>query len=527
MRRMNLVAGVAALGVLAGAVAGCGSSGGSGGGGGNGPALTSNAPTQQVAAQQGGSLTVGANVAITQLNPAVSTFAWEGVLYPLLWSGLTKWTKDGGIGPDLATSWTASTHQKTWTFKLHDGVKFADGTPLDAAAVVKAVDYYLDPKTTTSQRVKLNPIKSVTAQGTDTVVFTLSTPNAVFPSALPDVRIIDVSKLSSINKTPNGSGPFVVKDFVPDDHLTLARNPTYFGPKAPLDTIKLVLAADPTAAASALQAGDLDVVYDFPVSSAKQLQTAPGVQLVLDKHYTAFQSWKIDTTSPPFNNVKARQALAYATDRNAMLNTAYRGFGTVSPANNPLVVGAPGYPSAGLPAYTYDVAKAKKLFAEAGVKSLTWWGPAGIQPEKQTEAELLQASLQKAGVKLKIKDTETSTWTAKFLPVGKKFPGLIVPTQSVGTVEPAYSISYLQDGRCECNWKDADFEKSYTDAIGTADPTARNAAWAKSQQILNQQVPIIIPFSTSIITAASDKVTGVWAALGGGELQLEGAALAK
>ena len=86
-----------------------------------------------------GTLRVGAAQGIPQLNPVIRTFAWEEVLFPLLWDGLTKWTPSGGTAPDLATSWTGSKDSKTWTFKLRSGVNFSNGDPVTAEAMVSVV----------------------------------------------------------------------------------------------------------------------------------------------------------------------------------------------------------------------------------------------------------------------------------------------------------------------------------------------------------------------------------------------------
>ena len=110
-----------------------------------------------------GTLKVGAAQGIPQLNPAIRTFAWEEVLFPLLWDGLTKWTPSGGTAPDLATSWTGSKDSKTWTFKLRSGVNFSNGDPLTATDVVKTFHYYLAPKTVTQEKNRIDMVKTVTA----------------------------------------------------------------------------------------------------------------------------------------------------------------------------------------------------------------------------------------------------------------------------------------------------------------------------------------------------------------------------
>lgn len=513
---------IAACVIAAIGVAGCGESGSGGG-----SSATISRDEQQVdQIRPGGSLTVGAAVPISQLNPAVKTFAWEGVLFSLLWNGLTRWTEDNRLAPDLATEWSASEDQRTWTFRLQEGVRFHDGTPLTAEKVAEAFAYYLDERTVTQERVRIQSIESVRAVDETTVEFTLSTANAVLPEAITDVRVIDVSRLGQINRAPNGTGPFRVAEFVPDDHLTLSRNADYFGEEPPLDEIELVKAVDATAGATALRSGDLQVLYDLPIGDAQQVESDPNVALVLNEPFSWAQTWKIDTTTPPFDDLKARQALSYATDREAILQKAYRGIGQIAPTNNLVPPDSAAYARTGLTEYPYDLDMAKRLFAEAGVRegdSITWWGPAGIQPEKTIAAQILQASLAEIGIRLKIENREVSAWTPKFIPVGQRFPGHIAPTGSAAPLEPAFMLSAVRRGRCECNWDAPQFEADYDAAIGTGDPAERTAAWGEAQAIVSREVPVLIPLLTTMVSATRENVAGAWSAQGGTQLHIEDA----
>jgi len=239
-------------------------------------------------------------------------------------------------------------------------------------------------------------------------------------------------------------------------------------------------------------------------------------------------SWEVDTTSAPFNNVKARQALAYAVDGTQVLGAAYYGQGVLSSTNNPLGTNNPSFSGDGLTDYSYNLDKAKTLFAEAGVHAgdtLTWWGAAGINPEWNTSGQILQASLKKIGINLKIVNNDVSTWVGKFYPAGKSYPGLIIPNFQSTPVEPAYSLNFLLKGRCECNWDDPAFTTAYNEAVAEPDDSARKADWAAVQKIVNEQVPVIVPLQSNVLTAVSKKIQGVWME-GGGQLHLETAGLA-
>jgi peptide/nickel transport system substrate-binding protein len=476
----------------------------------------------------GGEIVVGAAHSISQLNPAVITLAFETTLYPLVWNGLTKQAEDGSVVGDLATEWTHNEDATEWTFTLHEGVTWHDGTPLTAEDVVQAFQYHLDPATGAKYYSKIKLIDDVSAPDDLTVVLHTSQPLAVLPLAITDIRIIDVDNLDTINTIPNGTGPFKVTDFVPDDHVTLERNADYWGDPSPLDKIEIVKIADSTAALTALRAGDTDVMYDLSFADAGKFGEDPDYTVITAEPYHWTQTWKIDTTSPPFDKVEARQALSYATDRQKILDVAYYGFGVAAETNNPVSPEAPFYAPSGLTDYSYDLDKAAELFAEAGVNegdTITWWGPAGIQPEKVAAAEILKDSLSQIGINLDIQLRPIAEWTPVFIPVGKSFPGYIAPTGSATPNDPAYVFQFARQGACECNWANADFEEAYNNALAIADDQERTEAFYELQQIISDQVPVIIPLITSFLSVTQSDVKGVWSNLSGTVLHLENASL--
>jgi peptide/nickel transport system substrate-binding protein len=466
-------------------------------------------------------LVVGATQGIPQLNPIIRTFAFEETLFPLLWSSLTTWKPDGTVGPQLAKSWKANKAATQWTFTLVKGAKFSDGSALDAKAVKAVFDYALEEKTVTQERNKIKMISGVKASG-DNVIFTLSDPNALFPEAIAWIKMIKVSEVENFNKKPSSSGPYMVSAFTPNESLTMVANPKYFGKKANVKTIKFVKAADPTAAVTSLRSGDIDVMYQLPLADAAPLQKDKKLQLVKAKVSSVSVTWEYDLTSAPFNNIKARQAVAYATDRAKILKSAYYGFGQVSsyntivPDKSAWNCGAAG----GLTKYTFDLQKAKALFAEAGITSFTWWGVSGALPEFDAMGQVLQADLKTIGIDMKIENNEVGTWAGKFYPAGKTYPGLLLPNYQSVPGEPGFSMNFLLSGRAESNWNNKAYDDQYTKAIGTLDAKKRKAEWCKALKMENEQLPLITPFVFDVLHAARANVKGAWVE-GGGQMHLE------
>lgn len=516
MKRLLLL--LIAACVIAVSVTACGNSGSPSGttasGGGSESTEASAEGTEAAAetggeeAAAGGEMTVGAASGIPQLNPAKSGTAWEEVMKPLLWDGLTKLNQEGEPEADLATKWTPSAGNKTWTFDLRPGVKWSNGKPLTAEDIVKTFENYLDPDTASQWLTSLEPIQKVSAKG-NTVVIDLKKANALLPNIVSNIKIIDMSSLKSIDQEPVVSGPFMVKSFTPEVEVTMVPNPEFFGEAPKLEELKLVKESDSTAAVTALRAGDLDALWSIPASDAEQLASEPSLQMIEPEVTGVYVSWEMDMTAPPFNDLRAREALAYATDREAILKAAYYNLGEVSKTNTPLAENSPWF-GGNLKEFPYDVAKAKKLFEEAGVTKLTWWGVSDQYPEWNTSAQILQASLKEAGVTLDIKNSDLSTWPDKFYPAGKSYPGLIIPNFQSYQANPYSQFSFPLSGRCECNWNSDEFDSTFEDALAASDEGERNELWNKAQEIINREVPLIIPVQPKVVTAAKSEVAGVW-----------------
>jgi peptide/nickel transport system substrate-binding protein len=501
-------------------LAACGS-GSSGSTAGSSSESTGSSSTSEAAVTEGGVLTVGAAEGIPQLNPAVATFAWEQTLWPLLWDGLTQYEEDGSLGPDLATSWKAAKGNKEWTFQLRSGVKFSNGKPFTSADVVANFNYYLKPTTTFFEASQIETIESVKASGPNAVVFKLSSPNAFLPEAITNVKMIYLKGLGTIDKEPVGTGPFVVKSFVPNGALNLVPNSEYWGPAPHVEEIKFSHVSDPTAAFTGLKSGSLDVFWSVPYSDVPNIEADSNLKLIKPAVSSQTNFWDIDNTSPPFNNPKAREALAYVADREAILNGAYFGQGIVSATNDLLTPENPAYDKS-LGEYKYEPEKAKKLFEEAGVKKLTWWGVAGNYPEWNTMGQILQANLQEIGVELKIENNDISTWAAKFYPAGKSYPGLIVPNLNTTQPQAAFILNYLLSETCECNYNNPQYDKLYEKALAATSETERSQLWNEMQQMLNKDLPIIVPIQSNVVIATQSNLEGIWAE-GSGHLHVENA----
>jgi peptide/nickel transport system substrate-binding protein len=501
--------GLLALGVVMASVIIAGSVGAS-----NSPASTASTASTHATAtctKPKGTLTYGISGAgISSLDPTTLSFSGQEPLQTLLYSSLTAYNPQGQVVPQLATKWKHSTDLKTYWFWLHHGVKYANGRPFTAADVVANVLRNLDPTVPSLWRPAIKGIHSVRAINKYEVRFKLSAPNADLPEGLAPVEMSDLTDMSQLNTRGNGTGPYKVSNYVPGQTLTLVPNPLYFGPKACLQAINIVREPDPTSMVTDFTSGKLSVIWQAPLTALQTLSGDNNAYWVKPRLVSSEHLWDVDTSSPPFNNLLAREALSYAIDRATMVKAAF--FGTAVPAlANDLVSTANPIYDKQLKPLPFDLQKAKQLFTQAGVQpgtTFTFWALAGRRDEWITMAQILQQNLQKIGLNLSIQRNDISTWLAKFDPAGKKFPYTIVGDFWSIPSDPIAAFGMATS--CDCNWHDAQYDALLKQAQSASDPKKRQALFDQMQAIFQQQLPMMTIAHQTNIIYAQKSFTGIW-----------------
>lgn len=474
---------------------------------------------------QQGTVTMGVYGGVMPaLDPNTIASSAQWTIQPLLYNGLTKYAHDGSILPDLATHWKHSANLETWWFFLRQGVKYANGRAFTAKDVVANVNRVLNPATASQARGNIKNVTSVAAMGNNEVRFKLSAPSSIFPDQVFLTKMSDVANISS--KDPklagNGTGPYEVASFTPDQSLSLVPNPNYWGPKPCFSQINFVREPDPTSMVTAFTSGKLDIAFQIPTSDVAKIKADKNASILRPTTISSVQAWEVDTTSAPFNNVAARQALSYAIDRNTMAKVAFAGEAVPTNTNDLVNPSNPAFDKS-LPQYTFNLQKAKALFAQAGVQSgTTFTFLTDGTPEWTTMGEILQQDLQKIGLNLKIEQDDESTYLNKFYPAGKSYPGVIVANFLTLQPNPVLTLSFPTSGKCECNWNNATYDGLLSKAFGA---TNRTAILNKMQAMMSSQAPIFTIASQTNIIASSNRLTGVWQDPRG-NLHLEDARLA-
>jgi peptide/nickel transport system substrate-binding protein len=359
-------------------------------------------------------LRIGISTSLARLDPLITTLGDEYIYDNLVFNGLTRMREDLSIEPDLAESWSSSEDLTRWTFRLRRGVKFHNGQDMVAEDVIAVFRRLLDPATAAPSRSQFGMVASVSAPDPSTVVFELNIPYSSLADVLCDrqVKITPRDAVDQLATIPIGTGPFKFVSYTPGDRLVMTRNPDYHEPGVPkLDGVELRIIPEMSVKIAALQAGDIDVVWDLPLDQVKELSSRPGVWA--ESIPTA--SWDaavMNNLIPPFNNPKVRQAFHLAVDRNDVIELTLFGQGveTVSPI-------PPTHPffAKDLVIPKTDPAAARRLLAEAGYPDglkIPIIVPVG-RPTRERLGVTLQQLAKPAGFDLQVQRAPYSTFPAE------------------------------------------------------------------------------------------------------------------
>ncbi len=343
------------------------------------PAAATARPTTPAVAQpvDGGTVTtpIGADPTFNPWHP--NAFVESLFVNRVLYDGLTKPGKDLSPSPDLATKWEVSSDGLTWTVTLRTDVKWSDGVAFNADDVAYTFnDVVLNKALSATGAGNYAAVKDVTVVDPQTVKFNLSRPVSALPSyfaynagILPKHSLAgsDPFKNTAFNKEkPVTTGPFKMESYTPGQSVTLARNADYFGGKAHLDKLVFKIVADPNTQVAQALSGELDVMILDSKAAVDTVKAKQNLQ-VLPRTLVQFYWIALNQENPLFQDVRVRQAMLYAIDRQAIIKNVDKGYATI--ANAAISPALASYYDASLESkYPYDPAKAKQLLADAGWK---------------------------------------------------------------------------------------------------------------------------------------------------------------
>jgi len=431
--------------------------------------------------------------------------------------------------PGLAERWQVSPDGLTYTFHLRHGVKFQDGTPFDAAAYVRTLDRQLkkdDPDYIYNTGpvegyidFTFGAVKSYRAVGDDTVEFVLKQPTAPFLTSLAMVWNGLVSPAAAhkegkdFRNHPVGTGPFVFRQWRQRDEIDLDANPDYWGGKPKVDHLVFKEYPDPQAAVLALRRGDIQILGDVSTQSIPAVRGDPALEL-LTQPGLATNGVGLPTEVAPFNDVRVRQALNYAIDRDAIDKALYAGLAV--PMTSPLPPSQWSFDPA-LKGYPYDPAKAQALLQEAGVKPglqvelLSYNSPRGYNPAGPNLAVAVQGYLKRIGIDASVRQEEIGAFFSTVR--SGHYPGMFLVGWTGDNGDPDNFLGALYG---EANipitntphFRSPELEKVLADALATTDHDKRVQLYQQAQKIVLEGAPWIFVNSVLQVRAIRKEVQG-------------------
>ncbi len=276
-------------------------------------------------------LTIALQLEPPHLDPtSAAAGAIDSVLYSNVFEGLTRFMSDGSVVAGLAESWEISEDGTTYTFALRDGVSFHDGTTMDAEDVKFTLDRARAEDSANAQKALFAGISEVIVIDPNTVEVKLSAAdgNFLFNMAWGDAVIVAPESIETIKQTPIGTGPFKFDNWVQGDRIEISRNTSYWGDAPALEAATFKFISDPTAAFAAMMAQDIDAFAGFPApENLPQFEADPRFQVLVG----STEGETILSTNnklPPLDDVRVREAIAHAIDRQAIIDGAMFGLGT-------------------------------------------------------------------------------------------------------------------------------------------------------------------------------------------------------
>ncbi|MCE8544274.1 ABC transporter substrate-binding protein [Ruegeria pomeroyi] len=450
-------------------------------------------------------ITIAMQLEPPHLDPtSAAAQAIDSVVYVNIFEGLTRFMGDGSIVPALAESWEISEDGTVYTFKLHEGVTFHDGSAMDAEDVKFSLDRARAEDSANAQKALFAGIDSVDVVDPLTVKVTLTEPNGnfLFNMAWGDAVIVAPESIETIKTAPVGTGPYTFGEWVQGDKIVLNRNTGYWGDQPALAQATFKFISDPTAAFAAMMAEDVDVFTGFPApENLPQFEADPRFQVLVGS--TEGETiLSTNNKQAPFDNVKVRQAMAHAIDRQAIIDGAMFGYGTPIGTHfaphNPAYVDLTGNSA-------YDPDKAKALLAEAGL-------PDGFETTlhlpppsyARRGGEIIAAQLAEVGIKAEIINVEWAQWLETVFK-GKNF-GLTI----VSHTEPM-DIGIYARPEYYFQYDNPAFQELMTTLNSTTDPDKRTELMQQAQRIISEDYVNGYLFQLAALSVAKAGVQGLWA----------------
>lgn len=428
--------------------------------------------------------------------------AIDEVVYANLFEGLTRFGPDGSIRPALAESWDVDADGRVYVFHLHPGVTFHDGSVFDAEDVIFSLDRARADGSTNAQKGLFAGIESVEALDPQTVRITLGAPDGNFPfkMAWGDAVMVDEASIDRIATDPVGTGPFRFQEWVQGDRIVLTAYDGYWGDKPALTSATFRFISDPTAAFAAVMAGDVDAFPNFPApETLPQLEADPRFRVIVGT--TEGETiLAMNNARPPLDDIRLREAIAHAINRQDIIDGAMFGFGT--PIGSHFAPHHPDYVDLTATS-AFDPARSRELLAEAGL------GPVRLRlalpppTYARRGGEIVAAQLQAIGIETEITNMEWAQWLESVFNGGDFDLTIISHTEPLDIDVYGRPDYYFHYGRPE-------FVALMDQLQAAVSPEQRSGLYQAAQEMIAADYVNAFLFQLAKTGVADARLEGLW-----------------
>jgi peptide/nickel transport system substrate-binding protein len=465
-------------------------------------------PTKAAAAvpKRGGRLRVGMAGGSTtdSLDPATITdLMMQTLSQGQLRNNLVEIDNSNNAIPELAESWEASKDAKTWVFKLRKDVTFHNGKTMDADDVLYSINHHRGKNTKSAAKGIIEPIVDIKKDDKNTVVFTLKGGNADFPFILSDYHLT-ISPAGDTFMDGVGTGGYMLKKLEPGVRALVGRNPNYFKEnRAWFDEIETLAISDVNARTNALKTGQIDVMNRCERKTVHFLKRMKGIQVMRQDGFTHY-TFAMRCDVAPYDNNHVRLAMKYALDREQMVKTILRGYGTVG--NDHPISRSNRYHADDLPQRLYDPDKAKFHLKKAGMENTVFkLHAADAAYVGAVDAGILyREQAAKAGVKIEVvREPNDGYWSNVWM----KKPWCAVFWGGRPTEDMMFSTAYAADSSWnDTFWKNKRFNELLVSARAELDENKRRGMYVEMQRLVSDDGGVVVPMFAADLSAATDRI---------------------
>lgn len=469
-----------------------------------------NTPTEapksdEKANQTGGVVRIAMATEVDNLDPYLSAATDTSSMMDNVFDGLFDTDEAGELIPNLAESYDISENGLNYTFKLRKGVKFHDGSDFTAEDVVYSYSKLAGLQTGEPMSSKFAIISSIEAKGDYEVVVTLSEINSSFLAR--NIVAIVPSGYEDQSTKPIGAGPFIFKEYKAGQQLTLVKNENYYlREKMPkVDEVRFVIMPDSEASILAMQAGEIDVIPG--ISDQGILQLGDSIEVVSGPQ-NMVQLMALNNSFGPLKDLRVRQAINYAIDKDMIINTVAEGKGTKLGSNFSPAMAY--YFEDGLQDYyATNMDKAKQLLVEAGYEKgfdLQLTVPSNYQFHVDT-AQMIASQLKQININVTIEPIEFSTWlervytNAQYESTVISFTGKLDPNEVVGRFVSTYPKNFMK-------FNSAKFDEVIEKATKETNENEKSKLYKEAQRILTEEAASVFIMDPDRSIAMANGLTG-------------------